>query len=101
VIVFRYRASFYAKLVFDPTIDAGGLRVAAEHCDDGCDVLGIDPELLKNQGYIEYQLAMDIEEREVSFGTKDEEYNGRHDVKVVGIGKRSDPNLSRSAAFME
>ncbi len=62
------------------------------------EVLGIDPELLKDSGYIEYQLGLDIEGREVSFGTKDEEYNGKHSVKVVWIGKRSDPNLSRSAA---
>jgi hypothetical protein len=62
------------------------------------EVLGIDPELLKDPGYIEYQLGMDIEGREVSFGTADEEYRGKHDVKVVWIGKRSDPNLSRSAA---
>jgi hypothetical protein len=62
------------------------------------EVLGIDPELLRDPGYIEYQLGMDIEGREVSFGTKDEEYQGKHSVKVVWIGKRSDPNLSRSAA---
>ena len=62
------------------------------------EVLGVDAELLKDPGYIEYQLGMDIEGREVSFGKKDEEYNGRHSVKVVWIGKKSDPNLSRSAA---
>ena len=62
------------------------------------EVLGVDPDLLKDSGYIEYQLGLDIEGREVSFGTKDEEYNGKHSVKVVWIGKRSDPNLSRSAA---
>ncbi len=62
------------------------------------EILGIDPERLKDPGYIEYQLGMVIEGREVSFGTKDEEYQGKHSVKVVWIGKRSDPNLSRSAA---
>ncbi len=62
------------------------------------EVLGVDLSLLKDSGYIEYQLGMDIEGREVSFGTKDEEYNGRHEIKVVWIGKKSDPNLSRSAA---
>jgi hypothetical protein len=62
------------------------------------EVLGVDPERLKDPGYIEYQLGLDIEGREVSFGTKDEEYNGRHSVKVVWIGKKSEPNLSRSAA---
>ena len=62
------------------------------------EVLGVDPEQLKNPGYLEYQLGLDIEGREVSSGTKEEEYNGRHSVKVVWIGKRSDPNMSRSAA---
>ncbi len=62
------------------------------------EVLGIDPELLKDPGYIEYQLGLDIEGRELSFGTKDEEYQGKHSVKVVWIGRKSDPNLSRSAA---
>jgi len=58
----------------------------------------VDQETLKDPNYIEYQLGLDIEGREVSFGTADEEYNGRHSVKVVWIGKKSDPNLSRSAA---
>ncbi len=62
------------------------------------EVLGIDPELLKDSSYIEYQLGLDIEGRELSFGTKEEEYNGRRSVKVVWIGRRSDPNLPRSAA---
>jgi hypothetical protein len=62
------------------------------------EALGVDPEMLKDPGYIGYQLGLDIEGRQLSFGTKDEEYNGRRSVKVVWIGKPSDPNLSRSAA---
>jgi hypothetical protein len=62
------------------------------------EILGVDSTKLKDPGYIEYQLGLDIEGREVSFGTRDEEYNGRHSVKVVWIGKKSDPNCSRSAA---
>ena len=62
------------------------------------EALRVDPEKLRDSSYIEYQLGLDIEGREVSFGTKDEEYNGKRSVKVVWIGKRSDPNLSRSAA---
>ncbi len=62
------------------------------------DVLGVDPEFLRDSSYIEYQLGLDIEGRELSFGTKEEEYNGKRNVKVVWIGKRTDPNLSRSAA---
>jgi len=47
------------------------------------EILGVDPERLKDSGYIEYQLGLDIEGREVSFGTKEEEYNGRRSVKVL------------------
>jgi hypothetical protein len=62
------------------------------------EILGVAPEMLKDPSYIEYQLGLDIEGREVSFGTKDEEYNGKHSVKVVWIGRKTDPNMSRSAA---
>ncbi len=62
------------------------------------EALGVDQELLKDPGYLEYQLGLDIEGREVSFGTRDEEYNGKHSVRVAWIGRKSDPNLSRSAA---
>ncbi len=61
-------------------------------------ILGIDMEKLQDQKYIEYQLCLDIEGREVSFGTKEEEYNGTRSLKVSWIGKKSDPNLSRAAA---
>ena len=62
------------------------------------EVLGVDPGKLKDPDYIEYQLGLDIEGREVSFGTRSEEYNGRQSVKVFWIGKKSNPNLSRGAA---
>ena len=62
------------------------------------EALGVDAAMLKDPGYLEYRLGLDIEGREVSFGTKEEEYNGRKSVKVVWIGRKSDPNLSRSAA---
>ena len=62
------------------------------------EILGVDFERLKDPSYIEYQLGLEIEGREVSFGTREEEYNGNHSVKVVWIGKKSSPNLSRSAA---
>jgi hypothetical protein len=62
------------------------------------EILGVDQGQLKDPGYIEYQLGLDIEGREISFGTKDEEFNGRHSVKVVWIGRKSDPNPSRCAA---
>jgi hypothetical protein len=62
------------------------------------EILGVDPGTLRDSSYIEYQLGLDIEGRELCFGTKDEEYNGKHSVKVVWIGRKTDPNLSRSAA---
>jgi hypothetical protein len=62
------------------------------------EVLGVDSEKLKDPDYIEYQLGLDIEGREVSFGTKDDEYNGHNKVKVAWIGRKSNPNLSRGAA---
>ena len=62
------------------------------------EILGVAPEKLKDPGYIEYQLGLDLEGREISFGTTDEEFNGRHSVRVLWIGKKSDPNLSLSAA---
>lgn len=62
------------------------------------EALGVESEKLRDWSYIEYQLALDIEGKEVSFGTKDEEYNGKHSVRVVWIGRKTDPNLSRSAA---
>jgi hypothetical protein len=58
----------------------------------------VDPETLKDPGYNEYQLGLGIEGREVSFGTRDEEYNGKQSLSVVWIGTKSDPDLSRSAA---
>ncbi|RPH38327.1 hypothetical protein EHM92_00150 [bacterium] len=62
------------------------------------ETLGVDPENLKSQAYLEYQLGVDIVGKEVSFGTKAEEYNGRTTIKVAWIGKKSDPNLARGAA---
>lgn len=61
-------------------------------------ILGVDEDKLQSQSYIENQLALDIEGKAISFGTKDEEYNGKHSIKVVWIGKKTDPNLARGAA---
>ena len=36
------------------------------------EVLGVDPGKLKDPDYIEYQLGLDIEGHEVSFGTRSE-----------------------------
>lgn len=61
-------------------------------------VLGVSLQNLQNQQYLEYQLALDIEGKEVSFGTKEDEYQGKRSIKVAWIGKKSDPNLARAAA---
>ena len=69
-----------------------------ERADKYFRILGVDPQRLKDPGYIEHQLGLDIDGKEISFGTKEETYNGRISVKVSWIGKKSDPNLSRGAA---
>lgn len=61
-------------------------------------VLGVDPEKLKSRTYFELQLAMDIEGREVSFGTKEEEYNGKRSIKVAWIGKKTSDDAFAAAA---
>jgi hypothetical protein len=61
-------------------------------------ILGVDEDKLKDPHYIEYQLGLDIDGREISFGTKEDEYNGNRTIKVSWIGKKSDPNLARGAA---
>ncbi len=54
--------------------------------------LGVDPKKLEDGNYIEMQLALDIDGREVSFTTKEEEYKGKFKVKVAGLYKRSASN---------
>ena len=51
--------------------------------------LGVMPEQMRDPAYIEYKLGDDIVGREVTFGTKEEEYGGRKTVKVAWIGKSS------------
>lgn len=62
------------------------------------EIIGADLNRLKEPNYLEYELAQIIEGREVSFGTKEEEYQGNYKIKVSWIGKRTDPNLPRAAA---
>lgn len=65
------------------------------------ETLGVDSEKLKNPLYFEAQLGIDITGREVSFGTKEEEYKGTRTVKVAWIGKKSESlggGLSNAAA---
>lgn len=56
------------------------------------DVLGVDGEKLKNQTYIENQLALDITGKEVTFVTEEEEYKGKTKIKVAWLFKRSASN---------
>jgi hypothetical protein len=65
------------------------------------DSLDVPLEHLRDPNYFDYQLAQDIEGREVSFGTKAEEYNGKTTVKVSWIGKKSESvggSLSKAAS---
>lgn len=63
-----------------------------------CDVLGVSKSNLGDPVYIENALATDIEGREVSFGTKEEDYNGKKSVKVAWIGKPTSEKLSNDVA---
>jgi hypothetical protein len=65
------------------------------------DALGISLEHLRDPNYFEYQLGQDIEGREVSFGTKSEEYKGKVQIKVSWIGKKSESiggSISKAAS---
>lgn len=48
--------------------------------------LGVSTEKLRTPGYIDKQLGLDIVGRAVTFGTKEDDYNGRVTVKVAWIG---------------
>jgi hypothetical protein len=62
------------------------------------DVLGIRSDLLQDPNYVEFRLSQEIEGKEISFGTKEEEYNGKKSIKVVWIGRKSEEKLSNAAA---
>jgi hypothetical protein len=62
------------------------------------DVLGIPADKLKSKSYFEFQMALDIWGREVSFGTQVEEYNGKQQTKVSWIGKKSTESPAAEAA---
>jgi len=51
--------------------------------------LGIDQEKLKSRSYLEHQLIQDLRDVELCFGTKEEVYNGKAQIKVQYIGKPS------------
>jgi hypothetical protein len=62
------------------------------------EMLGADTTKLGNSSYLEYELGIAITGKEISFGTKEEEYNGKRRIKVSWIGKKTDPNVYRGAA---
>jgi hypothetical protein len=62
------------------------------------EIIGADTSKLNNANYLDMELAVSIVGKEISFGTKEEEYNGKRSIKVSWIGKKSDPNLARGAA---
>lgn len=68
-----------------------------EHAEKNFATLGVSLEKLRTPGYIE-QLGQDIVGRAVTFGTKEEEYNGKTRVKVAWIGRQSTAVDSRKAA---
>ena len=62
------------------------------------EMLGVSRENLAKRIYLEFQLALDIEGKEVSFGTREEEYNGKKSIKVSWIGKKSSDDPAQDAA---
>lgn len=64
------------------------------------ETLGVSEDSLKDPAYFDNTLALDIAGKDVTFGTKEEEYKGKRSVKVAWISKRRefDGDLSRSAA---
>jgi hypothetical protein len=61
-------------------------------------MLGADQTKLASQSYLENFLPGAIAGKEISFGTKEDEYNGKISVKVAWIGKKTDPNVAKGAA---
>lgn len=64
--------------------------------------LDISEEQLKNPKFVEYELPVAIQGKEIAFGTSSNEYNGKTRVQVNWIGKRSaadgEGGLSKAAA---
>jgi len=61
-------------------------------------VLGVPADKLQSKTYFDLQLGLDIEGREISFGTQVEEYNGESKIKVAWIGKKAAENPAAEAA---
>lgn len=62
------------------------------------EMLGVTRQNLSNRSYLDLQLSIDIEGKEVSFGTREEEYNGKKSIKVSWIGKKSSADPAKDAA---
>jgi hypothetical protein len=64
-------------------------------------LLGANESRLGEMNYWEYELKDDIAGAEISFGTKEEEYNGKTSVRVNWIGKRSQgkPHVALAKMF--
>lgn len=62
--------------------------------------LGVTEAQLKDANFVEYQLPMAIQGKEISFGTALNEYKDKVTVQVAWIARRSTPvdGLSKAAA---
>ncbi len=69
-----------------------------ERAEKNFSILGVTIDKLRDASYLEYGLAQEIEGREVSFGTREETYNGKRSVKVAWIGRKSEGKPAQSAA---
>jgi cysteine synthase len=62
------------------------------------EILGVDEEKLTDPAYLDFGMSLEIQGRELSFTTVEEEYNGQTSIKVSWINKRLSEDLKRDAA---
>jgi hypothetical protein len=60
--------------------------------------LGADKDKLSSQTYLDMELSNTITGKEISFGTREDEYNGKVSVKISWIGKHTEENVAKGAS---
>ena len=63
------------------------------------ETLGIPPEKLRDERFVQFELSSAIAGRRIKFGVKEEEYNGKTTMKVAWINKPgADGNAAKTMA---
>jgi hypothetical protein len=60
---------------------------------------GVTPDQLASGTFMQYELPTVLKGREVSFGTKEEVYNGKNRIKVSWIGAHKAPSDDRGVGY--